>query len=52
MADLDLTQTQQIAVERGYRNVPPDARTERWPESQLIAKLRYSVQAFKHAETR
>ncbi|MEM6370891.1 MAG: hypothetical protein AAF851_21585 [Myxococcota bacterium] len=47
-----LAERGQVAVERGYRKVPPDARTERWPESQLIAKLRYLVQAFKHAETR
>lgn len=52
VADLELTQTQQVAVERAYKKVPPDARTERWPESQLISKLRYMVKAFKYAESR
>lgn len=52
VADLELTQTQQTAIERGYKKVPPDARTERWPESQLVSKLRYMVKAFKHAESR
>ena len=50
--DEELTQQQQQAIERGYRKVPGDARTERWPESQLISKLRYLVKAFKHAEQR
>ena len=50
--DEELTQQQQQTIERGYRKVPGDARTERWPESQLISKLRYLVKAFKHAEQR
>ena len=52
VADIELTQAQQLAIKRAYKKVPQDARTERWPESQLISKLRYLVKAFKHAEQR